>query len=1033
MYRILLDGTDIYGNNSEMSVLGPRLDVELNSAGSLEFTLPVDNVSWATPNVFTNEVEVIEDGDVIFFGRPLQITRDWNNQKKVVCEGALAYFNDTIQRTHEIKISDHITLEEFFRFLIGMHNSQVDEQEGSGISHKHFEVGVVDIENKGKYVYRKTDYQTTFECLQQMCLDTDGGYFILRKEYDEYGNATRYIDWVGEMPYGSDQPVQFGVNLLDLSQDLNGADICTVLIPTGGDNINLSGYNTISPSNPEYKGVGHIGPSDEIYYKPAMDLYGRVIQQKSWSDYTDQGALWRKAAEWLKHKNEYIPTIEVSAADLHYIDKYKDHGIPMYSIFKIGMAVQVISAPHGLTGNLPSEDEDAPTLIIHKLSLDLDSATKKITIGTPPKKELTDILAPSAGGSSTRGSGNKGDGPITVIEQKLVRLQSVNVKYPGETEYSNVVSNKNAYIDLSEISGNVEDVRTSNGTSVVNPNKIAILPDAPVQDVRVDNVSVVGAGIANLDSSSFGDKVEANPVEQASANMTKIGINGNVYAVHGNGDVADVTLKTSQVRMYRIRTIDNVFSTATLMVETYFDSELVLQEEYTKTEATTPINIDGYLELKFLESQWSYCLLKDSTTHEEGYTETWGYNITKDYHETFMSDFESVVDSNHVAKIDFSSLHMFGLFENKIKHDTSSPPVRFGSVTDVFIEELNDKSRTYITLIDETQVPDNLGTGLNYRTEDVSGTRPEVGYWYEGVYYIDPEVGYSYLYNGGSGGSGSLVTPHEPADGRGSRMDGEWSNSDIVRSYTGIPYVYTSASSSGPMAIFTKQFNTKIKPTKLSGTLFFTYRYGGGGVGVVNPNPVEQQAMAAVIDIYVSNDGTNWTLIYRGANNAELLLPLDLNIDIDLNCDGFYSYVKLQLSSGSVIYHGDYPLGYQNFELKGIEEGNEIKHIWYKTSEKDWIKQSVVSEYEFTTAIDTLQTNFQAGVDSVYDACVSKGSTPASHSLTDVVNGILNIPQSGGGGGVSITSSAYEINLPIRYATSNINVAASITTTAGGT
>ena len=44
------------------------------------------------------------------------------------------------------------------------------------------------------------------------------------------------------------------------------------------------------------------------------------------------------------------------------------------------------------------------------------------------------------------------------------------------------------------------------------------------------------------------------------------------------------------------------------------------------------------------------------------------------------------------------------------------------------------------------------------------------------------------------------------------------------------------------------------------------------------------------------------------------------------------------------------------------------------------------------TAIQKIKTNFQAGVDAVYDAVVAKGSTPASHSLSDVIAGIGNIP-----------------------------------------
>lgn len=42
-------------------------------------------------------------------------------------------------------------------------------------------------------------------------------------------------------------------------------------------------------------------------------------------------------------------------------------------------------------------------------------------------------------------------------------------------------------------------------------------------------------------------------------------------------------------------------------------------------------------------------------------------------------------------------------------------------------------------------------------------------------------------------------------------------------------------------------------------------------------------------------------------------------------------------------------------------------------------------------AVHALQENFQAGVDSVYNAVVAKGSTPASKALSEVVTAINNI------------------------------------------
>ena len=52
---------------------------------------------------------------------------------------------------------------------------------------------------------------------------------------------------------------------------------------------------------------------------------------------------------------------------------------------------------------------------------------------------------------------------------------------------------------------------------------------------------------------------------------------------------------------------------------------------------------------------------------------------------------------------------------------------------------------------------------------------------------------------------------------------------------------------------------------------------------------------------------------------------------------------------------------------------------------------SYATDNELATAVATLQANFQAGVDAIYNACVGKGSTPASHSLADVVDAIYAI------------------------------------------
>lgn len=54
--------------------------------------------------------------------------------------------------------------------------------------------------------------------------------------------------------------------------------------------------------------------------------------------------------------------------------------------------------------------------------------------------------------------------------------------------------------------------------------------------------------------------------------------------------------------------------------------------------------------------------------------------------------------------------------------------------------------------------------------------------------------------------------------------------------------------------------------------------------------------------------------------------------------------------------------------------------------------------YDIEEDIADMKVTFRAGVDACYDACVTKGSTPDSHALSDVVQGILDIETGGGSG-----------------------------------
>ena len=99
IYRVVLDDLyDLHTSDIDCMLLNPSLELEMNSAGSFNFTLPPFHPYWNNVEILKSTIDVYEDDDLIFTGRVANIDKNWNNERVVECEGALAYFNDSIHR-----------------------------------------------------------------------------------------------------------------------------------------------------------------------------------------------------------------------------------------------------------------------------------------------------------------------------------------------------------------------------------------------------------------------------------------------------------------------------------------------------------------------------------------------------------------------------------------------------------------------------------------------------------------------------------------------------------------------------------------------------------------------------------------------------------------------------------------------------------------------------------------------------------------------------------------------------------------------
>jgi len=363
IYRVLMDGQDIFNpQERQYALIDPHLSLELNTAGSFEFTMHPSHPFYGDVNPFCSMIEVYEDEVLLWFGRPVEITTDFYNQKKVYCEGAFAFFNDSVQRVHEY---NSISVHEFFRTVIANHNEQVD-------AYKQFVVGEITVEDKT--VYRKLNYKSTFETLKSQCLNAEGGYFFFRRE-----NGANYIDWFADMPYTTNQAVEFGSNMLNASSQFDMTDFCTMVLPLGDE---VDGARLT---------VASVNDGSDIIESEAVSEYGRIVKCVEFSGVTHADTLYEDGVEYLQNKQFDNLTIECTAADLHW---QNENAI----LFRPGQKVRAHSVPHLI-------DKMFDLL---KLDVSLDTTAKQITLGTYRRPTLTEI---------TRDAGSSAD--LSEIEDQL--------------------------------------------------------------------------------------------------------------------------------------------------------------------------------------------------------------------------------------------------------------------------------------------------------------------------------------------------------------------------------------------------------------------------------------------------------------------------------------------------------------------------------------------------------------------------------------------------------------------------------------
>ena len=355
MYRVLCDGLPIYDLRDENLVLiDPKLDLEVNKAGSFSFKMPPQHPQYELPQKMLSCIQVFQDDEEVFNGRITECKIDFYNRKHFTCEGQLAYLNDSIQRPAEYH---DMTVRGYLESLIASHNKQVSKD-------KQFKVGIVTVTDSNDSLYRYTNYNSTMKEIKEDLIDDLGGYLRVRNV-----NETAYLDYISDYDNVSTQSIEFGENLLDFSRNTDVSDIATVFIPLGAKLEEspiaaLEQRLTIESVN---------NGSDSLVNLDAVKKFGYITKTITWDEVTTPKMLLYKANKYIADYQWDSMTLEVKAVDMHWTDADIEQ-------FKLGDKIKAHSSLHGLDRYFT----------LSKMSIQLNNlSSSKFTLGTVIDRTIT--------------------------------------------------------------------------------------------------------------------------------------------------------------------------------------------------------------------------------------------------------------------------------------------------------------------------------------------------------------------------------------------------------------------------------------------------------------------------------------------------------------------------------------------------------------------------------------------------------------------------------------------------------------------
>ena len=499
MFKIYADGQLLYepDQKSDMLVVGPTCDAEAGLSGQLSFTMLPGHYLYDTIKKLKTEIVATLDDEEIFRGRILNWDIDFYKNKKVHCEGDISYLLDSMQPPHDLKL----TPTAYLTWMISEHNIQVDAP-------KRFTLGDITIDDAlVEHDFIDASFRDTRESIDSDLINVFGGFLRTRRV-----GAVTYLDYLKEYTETGEQALEFGSNLIDLTQSLSSDEIFTILLPTG------------EPVPPVIEGapswpltIESVNNGSKLLENvDAVAQFGRIVKNQFFEKITDAAAL-KAAGEDFLEKAYKAPfnSYTIQGLDLHLLDATIQQ-------FKIGLLCRIRSAPHGIDLTLP----------IVRIAWDFDNPDATEIVIAPLVREPSLKLTSNSGGiSSTIGqvAGGKSGG----------RMNQLYKYYTEGENWAKIQADK-----ITLIAG---DVDTYGAYIEVNKDNISMIvrKDDVINSINISNEGIKIKGTHILIEGSEGIVIKGALAVQGDLSTVNARIDnlmsGQTYATYLIGQTVSAT------------------------------------------------------------------------------------------------------------------------------------------------------------------------------------------------------------------------------------------------------------------------------------------------------------------------------------------------------------------------------------------------------------------------------------------------------------------------------------------------------------